>query len=229
MVLGPQQPLSMTYKNHFPQGTFTILMLLLLALTTSCAPYKVPTNEVVITNQPSEQDPKNIADPIEARNHWIYKVVPRHRSQIRWYDFPHWTTWALFGNDDDGIFGEETTSGYHTSRKVGAPRAIAWNARNPGHNLFFYVLGSGKVESEFALIRLGDEGNGLFEYKKEGETVFAGKRHGFFLGFHGWKPFISLNFTYGRQFQFYLGWRERGNFGSKFVPAKKVKREPEEV
>lgn len=45
-----------------------------------------------------------------ALSHWLYRFIPRHRSQIYWYDFGHWISWALFGNDDHGIFSEGASS-----------------------------------------------------------------------------------------------------------------------
>ncbi len=198
--------------------------LLIAILCTGCATYKRPTTSFLTTAEAEAPAPEIQQRREKALNHWLYKVIPRHRSQIRWYDLGHWVTWTLFGNDDDGIFGEEPTSGYKTRRNVSGLRAFAWTLRNPLHNLGFYVLGSANREnSEFALVQLAEDNSKLLNYKAKADTVFAGEKSSFFLGFHGWKPFLSLRLRYGRQLDFYFGWRERGNFGMKFIPFKKVK------
>lgn len=160
----------------------------------------------------------------QAADHWLYTVVPESKKSIKWYDLPHWITWAMFGNDDDGIFGEKPTARYNTRLPICTRRAAAWTLRNPLHNFNFYVIGSAYREnSEFTIVQLAKEKISFFEYKKKATTNFAGKGTSFYFGFHGWKPFISLRIDYGRLFDFYLGWRERGNFGIKFIPAKKKK------
>ncbi|MBJ7448913.1 MAG: hypothetical protein JHC93_00980 [Parachlamydiales bacterium] len=163
---------------------------------------------------------------VEPQPHWLYNYIPRHRNEIRWYQMGKWATWALFGNDDDGIFGEEITAGNWCDKKISVKRAAKWAMRNPLHNFNFYVIGSAyKSNSEFAILSLSAERAQLFHYEKEGKTVFAGKGTGLWIGFHGWKPFVSLRINYGRVFEMYVGWRERGNFGLKFCLARKQKKE----
>ncbi len=186
------------------------LILLSISLN-SCASYKKQTTEFETHSEIQKK----------AHAHWLYLVIPKHRSQIRWWDLPHWATWALFGNEDDSIFAEEPSSGYESESEPGLTRALAWQLRNPFHNLFFYVIGSADREnSELALLRYGDEGLEAFKYRKQGGDVFAGKKTSFLIALHGWKPFISLRIDYGRRLDTYIGWRERGNFGLKFNPAK---------
>lgn len=153
-----------------------------------------------------------------ALDHWLYHYVPRHRSQMHFYDMPRWFSWSFLGNDEDGIFGEEQTANYKTQRDVGLLRFLTWTLRNPLHNFNFYVIGSAhRQNSEFALLKISDSSQEFMTYKGKATTVFPGKNHGFFLGFHGAKPFISLHAHFFLRFQFYLGWREKGNFGIKFA------------
>lgn len=155
-------------------------------------------------------------------NHQLYSVVPRHRSQIRWYDLPHWTTWALFGNDDDGLWGEASAP----DQEGGSVRhAAAWWLRNPCHNFFFYVIGSAhRTNSELTLLAFSASKCHFLSYKPEGGNVFYDEGSCFFFGFHGWKPFCSLRIQYSknRRLDSYIGWRERGNFGGKLLPCAKV-------
>lgn len=206
-----------------------LFYLLLLFTCFSCAPYKVTTaaisaSQSEIFELEGEELERAQMNRERASTHWLYRVVPRHRSQIRWWDLGHWVTWTVFGNDDDGIFGEEPTANYRTRRNTGALRATAWSLRNPLHNFCFYVIGSAwTTNSELTILQLAEDDSEVFTYKPVAGTVFAGDGgSSFFLGLHGWKPFVSLRLNYGRQLNMYMGWRERGNFGLKFVPFRKV-------
>lgn len=157
----------------------------------------------------------------EASAHWLYQFIPRHRSQIRWYDLGHWTTWMLFGNDDDGIFGEFSKSGYRLNQDVCFSKALDWACRNPLHNFCFYVIGSAhRQNSEFTFVKLSRRHMDFFHYLPQGHTNFADTGTSFFVGLHGGKPFISLRLRYSPCWKsdFYIGWRERGNFGIKCLP-----------
>lgn len=141
--------------------------------------------------------------------HWLYKIVPR-----KYEDTNKLTviTWALLGNEDDGIFGEEETSGEDWLSEwrnvpLGIKRFLAWQIRNPLHNLFFYVIGSThrKEHTKKEILTLG---------KRYSDSVLPAT---FAILLHDDKPFISSRFkVFGREIQFYLGWRERGNFGFAF-------------
>ena len=171
-------------------------------------------------------------DKIEASCHPLYRVIPRHRCQIRPYDLGHWSTWLLFGNDDDGIFGEGPKSHYRSCDPPSCGKALRWWCRNPLHNFCFYAIGSAhKENSQFTLLQLSGKGIRCLKYKPCRGEVFASEGSSFFLGFHGWKPFTSLRITYSRNrcFDFYLGWRERGNFGILFKPFSKRRTENERV
>ena len=108
----------------------------------------------------------------EALSHPLYDLIPRHREQIRWWDIPHWITWNLFGNDDDGIFAEETSIYRH--EPIGLPRFLKWTLRNPLHNFTFYTIGSAerKKHDTYTLLRI--DANGLTYFKKgDRGIVFA--------------------------------------------------------
>ncbi|MDB6081900.1 MAG: hypothetical protein JWO53_1172 [Chlamydiia bacterium] len=158
-----------------------------------------------------------------ASSHWLYKVIPRHRSQIEWYDIGRWTTWALFGNDDDGIFGEGKKANYKLQEPISSKLALYWTCRNPLHNFCFYVIGQAYMKnSEYTLLSISEGEKKYLSYKAEGSTVFEKGNSSFFLGFHGWKPFIAFKIQHSHSYhtEFYLGWRERGNFGLKLIPLK---------
>src|SRR5262245_53774154 len=97
----------------------------------SCASYKIPT-QLFLEKKSNKQVHGN---KIHALNHPLYNIVPRHRCQIRWYDLGHWTMWMLFGNDDDGIFGEEAD--YSLEEQISTWKALRWVCRNPFHNFCF--------------------------------------------------------------------------------------------
>lgn len=157
-----------------------------------------------------------------ANGGWLYTYIPQNHAHIKPYDLEAWTAWALFGNDDDGIFGEKTPL---FEGDFSLMAALAWQARNPLHNLCFYVIGSAdRINDEWDIFKICPRGICLMHYHERAKTVFAHDKHGFYFGLHGLKPFVSLRITYlkNRRLDFYAGWRERGNFGLKFLPFKKI-------
>ncbi len=202
--------------TYFPQ---LLIFCCMLTLLSGCVPYHYDTCHFTGICEPC--DPVTEENIELSRSHWLYKVVPRHRSQIRWYDLGHWTSWALFGNDDDGIFGEEPTAYFCKGSPPSLPKALAWAWRNPTHNLCFYALGSAHcVNDEFTLLRLTPCYKEAFVYRPQAATVFAGKGPSLYIGLHGGKPFISSRVVWSqtREGRFYIGWREKGNFGIRFNP-----------
>ena len=110
-----------------------LLSFLIMAFAGGCASYKISTREI---SQTLDQDSKRLAAPDcfdvnenAAFDHPLYNIIPRHRSQIRWYDAGHWTTWMLFGNDDDGIFGEARKKPYKPDQPPGFQKALVWFCR----------------------------------------------------------------------------------------------------
>jgi hypothetical protein len=149
----------------------------------------------------------------------LYNWVPANKNLIEKNSPSSWLAWAFIGNDDDGVYGEKPSAGNWTNEKIGPKRAFMWWTRNPLHNFTFYVIGSAhRQNSEFTLLKFSEDGDAeCMTYHEKAKTVFAGKGTSFFLGFHGGKPFLSLRLDYGRRFEFYIGWRERGNFGLKLI------------
>lgn len=190
-----------------------------LLLLPSCIPYHYETRFFTSSCEPCDEITERNVEL--ARSHWLYRIVPRHRTQIRWYDLGHWTSWSLFGNDDDGIFGEEPTADFRKCSPPSVGKALAWAYRNPTHNFCFYVIGSaGRVNDEFTLLRLTPHYQEAFVYRPQATTVFAGKRSSLYLALHGGKPFLSSRIVWSntREGRFYIGWREKGNFGVRFNP-----------
>jgi hypothetical protein len=190
-----------------------------------CATYKIPTESFGSVSHETFEDPLSVQFERKALQHPLYSIIPRHRSQIRGYDLGHWCMWMLFGNDDDGIFGEGPKALYKLEVPNNFSKALSWTCRNPLHNFCFYVIGSAyKPQSEFALLKMDNTAFSLFRYKRKAEGNYR-KGSFFFIGFHGWKPFIFLRLLYSQKYkgQCYLGWRERGNFGIMFLPFTTIK------
>ncbi len=182
-------------------------------------PYRYHTRDVVACQE--ECEPICHVCREQARDHWLYDIIPRHRTQIYWYDVGHWITWALFGNDDDGIFGEEPTSHFYCNESPSLWKATAWGCRNSLHNFCFYVIGSAYEENdEFTVLRLTPTYGEAFVHRPSADTVFAGDGSSLYLALHGCKPFLSARIVWSkyRETRFYVGWRCRGNFGIRFNP-----------
>lgn len=99
-----------------------------------------------------------------------------------------------FGNIDDPV----PPDWYRPNNRT---RTFLWHCRNPFHNLFFYVIGI--ADKEFEIIgkypgRISDP-NGGWNW-----TVCRYK----------WLRLPLVSYQRG-SFNFYLGWRNRGNFGMK--------------
>lgn len=198
---------------------YKLFTLLIFTLLSSCVPYKYPSKDfkhLKLSTCTSENSKTTTEDYLA---HPLYSIIPRHRSQIYWYDVGHWLTWAAFGNDDDGIFGEEKTAFYKMDKPPSLAKAFQWALRNPFHNFCFYVIGSAhRPNSEWILISLSETKCESLTYHPLAKQNFsAHDESGLLLALHGGKPFISFRFCHsnGRKSEFYLGWRERGNFGAK--------------
>jgi hypothetical protein len=149
----------------------------------------------------------------------IYRFVPRYREEIAWYDVPRWITWAMFGNEKDGIFGEDANPPYSKSADFGT--FVSWTVRNPMSNFCFYVIGSAdwKTHHSYSLIR-GDESGAHFFGPDRKPAVFGKGSTAFNFAFNDYKPFLSLKFPLSNHHQsdFYFGWRPDGSFGIKLRP-----------
>ena len=105
-----------------------------------------------------------------------------------------WNPVWWFGNVDDPVPPDWYRPGSRW-------RTVFWQLRNPLHNFTFYVLGV--ADREFT--RTGKFPEAVFA--PDGGWNWAVTRCGWVR-----LPFLSFNGERGR---FYLGWRERGNFGGK--------------
>ena len=81
-------------------------------------------------------------------------------------------------------------------------RKLKWSFRNPMHNFNFYVIGV--ADKKFSRSGRFPEQNS----DPRGGWDFEFSRYKIF-----WFPFVSYHRP---KFDFYFGWRERGNFGIKF-------------
>lgn len=205
------------------QFLYKTVIILIVIFISGCVSYKTPISSFMNTqvNDADQFLGMTSEQKQSVGDHWLYKIVPRHRCQIHWYDAAHWSTWMLFGNDDDGIFGEGDSAKYHLEDNNDVYKAMRWWCRNPLHNFCFYVIGTAYCHnSEFIILEVTGEGISGFKYKREGTTNFPREGSCFYIAFHGWKPFVSLRLvhTWERRSDFYIGWRCRGNFGIKCTP-----------
>jgi hypothetical protein len=173
------------------------------ALCSSCASYRVPT----AAYGPKTDDPyfdvrkKAVDSP-------IYNYVPRKSEQLRPLDI-RWITWALAGNQDDGIFGEYAGKKPY-STNINFRAYVSWSIlRNPLHNFDFYVIGSAawKRHYDYSLFSVG--GKQPARAFTNAARREAGDRPFFDLGFNDFKPYLKLDPWVADLF---FGWRWNGSF-----------------
>lgn len=188
---------------------YILFIALVLGTLNSCMPYKKPTLSYLDVSSPEHKK--------EALHSPIYKWIPRKAEQIYFFDLPHWFAWALFGNEDDGIFGEETM--LYPDEKADFKQFSYWSfIRNPLHNFTFYIIGTAYLDNDqLTLLQLSTAGFDSLSYRKKDKRVFTEENTGLFLALNGFKPFFSLHLTEPVDFKTYAGWRERGNFGLKLT------------
>lgn len=155
----------------------------------------------------------------KSANHWLYCIVPLHSKQIYWFDLGHWFMWSIFGNEDDGLFGEGPDANYCPNSPIATTKALRWFIRNPFHNLFFYVIGrkSQQPVKRYSLLELTDHGLGIFCGLSSRSYTFIGHKFGFQFCLHRGLPLLSFRSYWGlaRKSEFYVGWRDQVNFGLK--------------
>lgn len=110
-----------------------------------------------------------------------------------------WLCWALFGNEDDGVIGDLN---WNPQQEDTLKRRVMWWLRNPLHNAFFYVIGVAHRDTT----RTGRYPADVFN--PNGGWNWAVTRYRWLR-----LPFVS----YIGAVKFYIGWRERGNFGLKLT------------
>lgn len=107
--------------------------------------------------------------------------------------------WAFFGNDDDGLFGDES---WRAGRARTPLLALLWWLRNPFHNLTHYVIGFAGRTVEWDGPDMDSDGTFV------AHAVYRGIRF----------PFFASN---GGGWLRYIGWRPSGAFGIKFIYRRK--------
>jgi hypothetical protein len=158
---------------------------------------------------------RQIRGILEGEDWWppnggVYSVhdMPK-RSRIAWWvKLNPW--WLLFGNVDDGYWGDAT---FNPERKKDLWTAVRWWFRNPMHNLMFYGIGfadqdrmvTGRYGSEFH-----KPGGGYLRCWSS--VPGPGNKWMFCL------PFVSY---ISPHFKAYIGWRPSGAFGIKFNISRK--------
>ncbi|MGO8696727.1 MAG: hypothetical protein ACLQVY_03280 [Limisphaerales bacterium] len=173
------------------------------ALCSSCASYRVPTAAF----GPEPDDPA-CAVRKKAVESPLYHYVPRKRAQLRPLD-ARWLAWALAGNDDDGIFGENAGKMPYSTH-IDLRTFFSWSVcRNPLHNLSFYVIGSAswKRHYDFSLFSLGGK-KAARAFSNAGQWK-EGDRPYFDLGFNDFKPYLRIDPWTADLF---FGWRRNGSF-----------------
>ena len=135
------------------------------------------------------------------KQHWLYKVIPKSRAEARGASL---ITWAVFGNDMEGIFGERSivpTYGEMTTRNF-----VRWWIRNPFHNLSWHVLDWPR-KKVYVLVEI--PGQKTFFWREPRNWVADDHQFQVVLI----PPFISWRTD---KWEGYLGWRSGGEFGIAF-------------
>lgn len=139
-------------------------------------------------------------------SHWLYRIIPAARADI---SFLTAIPWALFGNDEGGIFGERDP--YHTM--LGNPVSysfvgfLKWWFRNPLHNLFFHVLRWDCGDNALILYARDATGSRWW-FRAPQRTWHADEGKQLYIRLLA--PFVSYR---GARWEIYAGWRIGGALG----------------
>jgi hypothetical protein len=121
-------------------------------------------------------------------------------------------TWALFGNDEDGIFGERAlVPGFGPAYPQTFGQFLRWWTRNPCHNLMFHVLVWRRQDGSGFVVLEGPAPWCLLYWERPVTRNWA-RLEGSAILLRA-IPFI-LSVRVGG-FESYVGWRERGNPGAR--------------
>lgn len=151
---------------------------------------------LLTTNILAMECPPECLCPAAPRPKWHSVVMPVRTNlpSIHFYDKLNPIWW--FGNAD-----EPRAPHWYRTNSSSCFRNVAWYFRNPLANFSNYVIGIGDKES----VRSGRYPTKIGN-PRGGWNYAVSRRHILYL------PFID--YKRGR-FEFYFGWRERGNFGIK--------------
>jgi len=126
-----------------------------------------------------------------------------------------WLAWALFGNDLDGVDANGPQSiGWRPDLPVGGwKRRVLWWLRNPFHNLFWHVLGLVDPKTQalkadwYRVCLTGGDPRTNWSAHPGWHVCYLTTNQAFTIP----RPFVSY---WSLRFEFYVGFRERGNFGA---------------
>lgn len=139
-------------------------------------------------------------------SHWLYRIVPDSYGAARWWQLPFW---ALFGNDEGGIFGERDP--YHTilgnTVSYSFVGFLKWWFRNPLHNLFFHVL-RWDCGNNALILYARDAAGSRWWFRAPQRTWHADEGKQLYIRLLA--PFISYR---GARWEIYAGWRIGGALG----------------
>lgn len=146
----------------------------------------------------------SVEDP---SGHWLYRIIP-----ASWAEANVLTAipWALFGNDEGGIFGERDP--YHTV--LGEPLDVSfvgflrWWKRNSFHNLVWHTLKWDAGDNALVLYAR-DETGSRFWFRAPQKTWYVEEQRPQ-LYIRLVAPLISWR---GQKWEGYLGWRHSGALG----------------
>lgn len=136
--------------------------------------------------------PETNAPSLEGTWHSIKVKPPPDLPKIHFYNKLD-PVWWMQNSDDPAPPKDYKPDDKH--------RDLKWRFRNPFHNLTFYVLGI--ADKKFT--RSG-------RYPEKISNPLGGWN--FAIAHRTWRVLPFVSYRRGR-FEFYLGWRERGNFGAK--------------
>lgn len=134
---------------------------------------------------------------------WLPEHFPPRRTPSIWRKLN--PLWALFGNDDDGYFGDDR---WRAGRQKTFTLAVQWWFRNPFHNLFFYVIG------------IADQHRTFWSRPDRSWGAVDGWTFHWLRADSGWLWFPLASYRSDRV-SAYAGWRPYGAFGFKLQIKKK--------
>ena len=191
-------------------------------LTSGCVTHreqwKRPVESYIDRSQPSER----VAWQEKAAAHPLYDWVPRHQTQIPPWAIGTCGTWALLGNDEDGIFGERLRE----PREPTYTEFLKWSrpGANFGHNFNWHVIGnaSAQPKTHFDILYL-DSREGISCLSLAPGKVLGKGRWSFNLTLNTGRPYVGARLGF---LEMGGGWKESGGFGFCFRKAHVQKKEP---